>query len=428
MAGGAGDHFAQVPGQNGRAPLGVPARPQLLKRRNLALVLGEIATSKRLSRAQLSSRTGLTKATVSTLVDALMEAGLVVEHDPERGLIGRPGSPVTLNPRGPAGLGIEINVDYVSLCVVDLAGAVRHRRMLSGDNRLLSPDVVLKRAARVATELCDEADGSGLTVAGLGVGVPGLVDFDGVLHRAPNLLRWQGMAVAEQISDLVGRPLKAVYCDNEANLAALGELWFTRRPGLFDFVLVSGEIGVGAGIVIGGELFRGVRGLGGELGHVTVDPTGPPCSCGGRGCLETVAGQEALLKATGLAPGPASAISGPGGPAAELVARAVGGDETTVAAIEKAGRALGIALSAFLNVLDLPTVVLGGLYAELSPWLVGPVTAELVDRVVNYSWSPTEVVVSSLGGDASVRGAAGISTRRIIDDPAAFFPDVLTKS
>jgi predicted NBD/HSP70 family sugar kinase len=110
------------------------------------------------------------------------------------------------------------------------------------------------------------------------------------------------------------------------------------------------------------------------------------------------------------------------------VARAVGGDETTVAAIEKAGRALGIALSAFLNVLDLPTVVLGGLYAELSPWLVGPVTAELVDRVVNYSWSPTEVVVSSLGGDASVRGAAGISTRRIIDDPAAFFPDVLTKS
>ncbi len=120
MAGGAGDHFAQVPGQNGRAPLGVPARPQLLKRRNLALVLGEIATSKRLSRAQLSSRTGLTKATVSTLVDALMEAGLVVEHDPERGLIGRPGSPVTLNPRGPAGLGIEINVDYVSLCIVDL--------------------------------------------------------------------------------------------------------------------------------------------------------------------------------------------------------------------------------------------------------------------------------------------------------------------
>ena len=103
MAGGAGDHFAQVPGQNGRAPLGVPARPQLLKRRNLALVLGEIATSKRLSRAQLSSRTGLTKATVSTLVDALMEAGLVVEHDPERGLIGRPGSPVTLNPADPPG-------------------------------------------------------------------------------------------------------------------------------------------------------------------------------------------------------------------------------------------------------------------------------------------------------------------------------------
>ncbi len=420
--------FARMPNDSGRPLPSVPARQQLLKRHNLALVLRQIGTRQRLSRAQIAASTGLTKATVSTLVDALMDAELVIERDREHGLIGRPGSPLSLNPRGPAGLGIEINVDYVSTCVVDLTGAVRQRRLLAGDNRLLRPEVVLQRAARAASHLWTEAEASGLNVSGLGVGVPGLVDFDGVLHRAPNLLKWQGIPVAELLSDMLGRPLRSVYCDNEANLAALGELWFGQRDDLRDFVFVSGEIGVGAGIVIGGELFRGVRGLGGELGHVTVDPMGPACSCGARGCLETVAGQEALLEATGLPLKAGTAISGPGGSVAELLDRALAGEQATVIAIEKAGRALGIALSAFLNVLDLPTVVLGGFYAELAPWLVSPVTSELADRVVNHSWSSTEVVVSSLGADATVRGAAGISLRRIIDDPAAWFGDVLTKT
>ena len=301
-------------------------------------------------------------------------------------------------------------------------------RVVVGDNRPLRPEVVLQRAVRAASLAWHQADAAGLSVFGLGVGVPGLVDFDGVLHRAPNLLDWEGVAPAEAVADMLGRPLRSVYCDNEANLAALGELWFGRRDDLVDFVFVSGEIGVGAGIVIGGELFRGVRGLGGELGHVTVDPMGPTCSCGGRGCLERVAGQEALLAAAGMryASGPATANST--GSVTEIVARARTGEPVTLRALENAGTALGIALSAFLNVLDLPAVVLGGLYAKLAAWLVGPVTAELHDRVVNHSWSPIEVVASSLGAEASVRGAAGIAVRRIIDDPAASFPEVLTRT
>ena len=414
-----------MPNQTGRPLPSVPARQQLLKRHNLSLVLRQIATTRSLSRAQLAVRTGLTKATVSTLIDVLIDARLVVERDPERGLIGRPGSPLSLNPQGPVGLGMEVNVDYVSCCVVDLTGAVRFRESIVSDNRLLRPEVVLKRAVRTARLLWRQADAAGLTVYGLGVGVPGLVDFDGVLHRAPNLLEWQGIALAEIVADMLGRPLQSVYCDNEANLAALGELWFGRRKNLQDFVFVSGEIGVGAGIVIGGELFRGVRGLGGELGHVTVDPMGPPCSCGGRGCLERMAGQEALLEAAGL---PKDAGTTIGGPVSELVRRAMAGEPTTLHSLEKAGTALGIALSAFLNVLDLPTVVLGGFYAKLAPWLIGPVTGELRDRVVNHSWLPTEVVVSSLGAEASVRGAAGITMRRIIDDPAALFPEVLARA
>ena len=373
--------YAREPAATAGQPQGVPARQQLLKRHNLALVLGHLAGAPNLSRAQLAAGTGLTKATVSTLVYALMDAGLIVEHDPERGLIGRPGSPLALNAEGPAGLGVEINVDYVSACVVDLTGTVRLRNKIVRDNRLVAPVAVLENAARAAARLIDEAEAGGLYVCGLGVGVPGLV------------------------------------------LALIAKLLLRD---LSDFVFVSGEIGVGAGIVIGGQLFRGVRGLGGELGHVTVDPNGPRCSCGSRGCLESIAGREALLESAGLAP--RRTDTGTPGGTEELLERAIAGERTTLDALDRAARALGIALAAFLNVLDLPSVVLGGFYAELAPWLIGPVTDELSVRVVNSSWASTEVVASSLGTEASVKGAAGITTRRIIDDPAGLFPEVLTKT
>jgi len=141
-----------------------------------------------------------------------------------------------------------------------------------------------------------------------------------------------------------------------------------------------------------------------------------------------VAGQEALFEAAGLPAKVANAVRNSGGSVTEVVQKAVTGEQKTLLALEEAGTALGIALSAFLNVLDLPTVVLGGFYADLAPWLIGPLTAELHDRVVNHSWSPIEVVVSSLGGEASVRGAAGVTIRRIIDDPVALFPEVLKRT
>lgn len=416
-----GFEFAPASTASIRPLSALPARQQSLKRHNLALVLRQVAASENLSRAQLAARTGLTKATVSTLVDALLEAHLVVEGDPERGLIGRPGSPVALNRKGLAGLGVEINVEYVSCCVVDLSGDVFGLETITGDNRSVPAEVVLEKAALMARGLIDEASGAGLEVVGLGVGVPGLVDLDGVLHRAPNLRDWEGTPVAERLCEMLERPMRSVYCDNEANLAAVAELFYGDNQDLRDFVFVSGGIGVGAGIVIGGELFRGVRGLGGELGHVSVDPAGPRCSCGSRGCLESLAGAQALLGATGIETTGQEATE-------ELSRRALVEQPRALDALSKAGRALGIALGTFLNVLDLPAVVLGGIYAELAPFLMGPITTELSDRVVNHSWSPTEILASSLGPEASARGAAGITIRRIIDDPAAVLEEVLAST
>ena len=383
-------------------------------------MLGEIAAGGRGARAQLAERTGLTKATVSSLADTLISTGLVVEGDPDRGLVGRPGSPLRLASTGPVGLGIEINVDYVSACVVDLTGEVRAVAVLPGDNRELTAMSVLERAARLADSLLAPPAMSSRPLAGLHVALPGLVDVTGLLRRAPNLRSLEGLEVAtivgEILRELRDRPLGVVGSGNEADLAALAELWFGESPGLDTFVRVSGEIGVGAGIVIRGALYEGASGLAGEIGHVLVDAGGPRCTCGARGCLEQVVGQEALLEAAGLGAGRRTAAD----PVRALVASATAGDDATRRALGRAGAALGVALAGVVNVVDVPTIVLGGVYAEVAAWLVPALTRELANRVVSYSWAPTRTAVSTLGDRAAVRGAAGLAIRSVLEDPGSW--------
>jgi predicted NBD/HSP70 family sugar kinase len=399
-----------------------PARQDALRPHNLALVLQHIAGGDPVSRARIAAATGLTKTTVSSLVDDLVSARLVVELGPEaRGEIGRPGSALALDPSGYAGIGLEINVDYIAVCLANLVGEVRYLRTRAQDNRSQSPAKVLGRAVRMIGTALARAEAARLTVAGLAVAVPGPVETDsGLLRLAPNL-GWVDVPVAGILADrLAGHDL-AVVVDNEANLAALGELWFGGHHDLADFIHVSGEIGVGGGVVLSEELFRGVRGFAGEIGHVVVQPDGPRCRCGARGCLEQVAGQEAILRAAGLTGAVGTSIGQPGGSVAELLARARAGDPATLRAVESAGRALGIGLSATVNVVDPSTVVLGGLYAALEPWLRGPLLEELSERAITHRWSPVQLLASRLGPDAAVRGAAGVVVKRVLSEPAAVF-------
>jgi predicted NBD/HSP70 family sugar kinase len=383
-----------------------PAGQQTVRRHNLGLVLEQIATGHGRSRAQIAHATGLTRSTVSAQVDELIALDLVSELAPDRGSRGRPASPLVLNPNGPAGLGIEVNVDYISACVVDLTGAVRARRTEIRDNRVGTPRTGLRRAQRLAEAVLAEVD---LTIAGATLALPGLVDGAGVLRRAPNLPRWENVDCSRVLGAALGLP---VAVDNEANLAALAELWFGGAPQ--DFVLVSGEIGVGAGIVLGGRLFRGTRGLAGELGHVVVDPAGPVCGCGARGCLEQVAGQEALIRNAKLAGAISTSTAEPDGAVAQLEALAMAGERRVRRMLSEAGTALGVALSDAVNVLDVPTVVLGGIYARLGPWLTESLSAELDGRVISRRWEPLDVRLSILSTDAAVRGAAGSVTTSLL--------------
>jgi predicted NBD/HSP70 family sugar kinase len=396
-----------------------PLRHGTMRERNLAVLLGEIARRQPVSRARLADTTGFTKTTVSSLVASLAGAGLVREDGPVRdGERGRPATAVSINGDRVAGLGLEINVDYLAACVLDLGRRIRHRHIVAAGNRGRAPERVIAALTRLAEQAIAAAADQGLSVAGAVVALPGALDLNGGrLRTAPNL-GWNDVAAGDLLNaGLPPLPLPADY-DNEANLAALGELWFGDGPELGSYVHVSGEIGIGAGIIVDGRVFRGAHGFAGELGHVVVDPGGPPCGCGGRGCLEQVAGQEAILRAAGMAGVTATSPGSPDGPLSALVGRLEQGDERALAAVRRAGESLGQALATAVNLLDPDTIVLGGIFSGLARWARPAAEAGLAGGAGVVRRAAPRITVSRLGGDAAALGAASLVVERVLEDPS----------
>jgi predicted NBD/HSP70 family sugar kinase len=399
-----------------------------VRRHNLSLVLRTVHDEGEATRAGVAGRVGLTRAAVSSLVDQLLTEGFLTERGKTfSGQAGRPGTALNVARTGAAGLGVEINIDYITVCVVDLAGTDRVRLEERRDNRGAAPAAVLAQAARIAARAMRSAHEQELRPVGAELALPGLVS-GGAVRQAPNL-GWNRVAVeglfAQALTGLLpGRRALPVSADNEANLAAMAELWFgggaDAAERVSSFIYLTGEIGIGGALVLDGRLLRGAHGFAGEIGHVVVDPDGPQCRCGARGCLEQYAGQAALLRAAGL--DEASGATG----VAELETRARAGDPRALAALEEAGRVLGRVLSGAVNLLDPAAVALGGVFRPLHPWLAPAADAELTARVVSGLWTPGSgrLRPSSSSGDAA-RGAAATVVRGVLDDPAAYAEGVV---
>ncbi|MFC9749866.1 ROK family transcriptional regulator [Streptomyces niveus] len=399
--------------------LGPKADKETVRRHNLSLVLRAVRDEGEATRAGVAARVGLTRAAVSSLVEQLLDSGFLSESGKTfSGQAGRPGTVLKVTRSGPAGIGVEINIDYVSVCVVDLSGTDRVRLTEHLDNRGAAPAEVLARGARIAARTLDSAAEQDLSPVGVQLALPGLV-AGGTVRQAPNL-GWNQVPAEELFAAALAEagpaaPALPVRSENEANLAALAELWFGGLGGIRSFLYLSGEIGVGGALVLDGELLRGANGFAGEIGHVVVDADGPLCRCGARGCLEQYAGQSALLRGAGLDEN--AGVPG----VAELAELARGGDERAIAAIGEAGRMLGRVLSGAVNLFDPDAVVLGGIYRGLMPWLSPPADGELTDRVVSGLWpyDSGRLRASSSAGDAA-RGAAALVVRAVLADPVAY--------
>ncbi|GAA2320482.1 ROK family transcriptional regulator [Glycomyces scopariae] len=395
-----------------------PARQERLRELNLGLVFREVlAAEGPVSRTELAAATGLTRPTITRIVEELLAGRLVTETGTTLdGRAGRPRMGLTLSRSGPAGLGLDIRSDGLAACVVDLAGKVRHLAFAP----LTDTDAaaVLERLGRMASEAADAAAAEGLTVVTATLAVPGPVD-GGIVRTAP-ALGWRDVDAGGLLEAALSGLGLATAVDSEANLAARGELHATGADRSLNhfgraathFIYVSGGLDIGAGLVMDGRLMRGARGWGGQLGHVTVDPEGKPCRCGSRGCLQTYASLPALLGGEAVPPGAS--------PESVILGRADAGRPETLAALDAAASALGVALANVCNLLGVDTVFLGGSFALMDSWLAAGVRAELEQRVLFADWVPVTVRPATIGPDAAAIGAALAVVDRISADPAAW--------
>ncbi|MCO7275133.1 MULTISPECIES: ROK family protein [Cellulosimicrobium] len=396
------------------------ARQATLREHNLALVARAVFESAEpCSRADIAASSGLTRATVSTLVDRLVAAAIVAElppATPQRA--GRPAVPLAPAPRSIVGLGLEVNVDYLGGRVLDLTGAVVAEHVDPDDLHDSDPTDVLARLGRIAQDLLASVRADGMTVAGARLALPGLVDTRaGRLEVAPNL-GWSHL----DPGPLLGLgPDVPVEIGNEAKLAALAQASHgvvaddasdpAPEAAPSTYLYVSGDVGIGSAIVVDRRLFHGRHGWTGEVGHVVVDPRGPRCRCGATGCLEQYAGKDALLRGAGL---PVDA------PTEALVAALDAAEPGALAAVERAGTALGSALADYVNLVDIDTVLLGGIYPALLPYLRSAADAELRTRVLAAPWTDVVLVPAPVGDHAALTGGAREVLRGVVEDPSAW--------
>jgi glucokinase-like ROK family protein len=391
-------------------------------------VLRLIWDEQRISRAEIARRMGLSRSTVTEIIDELLPTELVVEVGvgPSRG--GRPPIVLEFNYQAGCILGVDMGAAHVAVALTDLRGNVldwQHRAHAVRTDPAGTRDVIAQLcAAALASQ-----PGSRRTLVGIGIAAPCPVD-----PRHPDrfseivLPDWHGRSGFKPIAARYKVPL---FVDNDANLGALAEQWWGAGRGIDDFAYVKVATGVGSGHIIEGKIYRGATGVAGEIGHMAIDPQGKPCVCGLRGCLATVVGAPALVeRATELvARYPKSRLAG-GKPTIESIEdAALAGDPLALQVVQEAAGSLGIAISGLLNIMNPKLVILGGGLSRLGDVLLEPLRDVIRKRTLVSSLAAADVRTSGLGPRSIAVGAATLVLDAALADARLFpAPQLKTRS
>jgi glucokinase-like ROK family protein len=369
---------------------------------------------------------GLNKTTVGNLLAQLQEWGFVTASgisDPKRG---RPGILLEINADGGRLIGAEIGVGFVSVVVTDLkARPLWHRKVETAENEVFpstqDPNQVMEQFEHLVREAMRATEARG-RLFGIGVGVPGLVDrATGVLLFAPNL-GWKDLPLRDLWQSRFGVP---VIVENEANAAALGEHMLGAARQVDHFVYLSAGVGLGGGLFAEGKLQGGAGGFAGEIGHMTIEPDGPLCNCGNRGCWEMLVGPRAIVQRLrqsvieGCAPNLLALCQG--NPDAiqmeQILQAAAQGEPAVVSALDEVGRYLGIGIANLVNVLNPSLVVLGGVLSLAGPYILPRAQRELDSRALAATRQSAKIILSAFKFDACVMGGVALTLRAILNNP-----------
>lgn len=373
-----------------------PGSQTSLHRANLERVVRAVRMAGSLTQAEIARSTGLSAATVSNIVRELKDGGTVEVTPTSAG--GRRARSVSLS--GDAGIVIGVDFGHTHLRVA--VGNLAHQ-VLAEESEPLDVDASSAEGfdrAEVLVKRLIAATGIGPDkVIGIGLGVPGPIDVEsGTLGSTSILPGWTGINPSQELSGRLGVP---VYVDNDANLGALGELVWGSGRGVKDLAYIKVASGVGAGLVIDGTIYRGPGGTAGEIGHITLDESGPVCRCGNRGCLETFTAARYVLPL--LRPS-----HGPGLTMERVVQLAREGDPGCRRVIGDVGRHIGSGVANLCNLLNPSRVVLGGSLAEAGELVLGPIRDSVSRYAIPSAARQLSVLPGALGGRAEVLGALAL--------------------
>jgi predicted NBD/HSP70 family sugar kinase len=394
------------------------ARPDAIRRHNLALVLDHIHRDGALTRAELTQRLAVSRSTMGALVADLIELGLVDEVVPSGGSgVGRPSHVVGPHEAGPYVVAVDIDVTQVVTAAVGIGGTVLARTVVTTGVEVSAPDDVARVVVESIRQVSEET-GRALPPLGVGASVPGTVDrFTGRVAVAPNL-DWHDVAFGSILAQRLPSGT-TVTVANDADLAVLAEHRRGAARGIEDIVFMLGRVGVGAGIITNGRPLRGHDGYAGEIGHTVVDATGPPCHCGKHGCVETYIGEGALLRLAGRPQPPTDEAT------AAVFADARRNDAAALRAVRGVAESLGHAIASLVNTLNPQLVILGGYLSELLDIARPEVESALKEYALQAPGRTVQLVHPTFGGDSALLGAAELAFAELLADPLTTAATVL---
>lgn len=399
------------------------AGPELIRAINKRRVLRLIRSSGPLSRADAAEQTGLTRPTISAVVAELLAEGWIQEVGTGESSGGRPPILLQFNPKARWVIGAELGAGHVRAILTDLNGTVAHRikyRVESSD-----PMVELGRLERAVRELLDvvAAQPVPVPVAGLGLGITGMVDHKaGVWQYSPHF-DVENLPAGDILQERLNLPVRV---ENDARAMAWGEHYFGVGRGVQNLAFIRVGVGIGAGIIIGGRLYRGAHGGAGEIGHTIVDDEGSRCRCGSYGCLETRASATAIARRAvrrirmgqssmipDLVDGNLDAVI-----ATTVIQAARAGDRLALETLVEAGRYLGLAIGNLVNLLNPSLVIVGGGTSSAGNLLLEPLREVALARTLPALRNQVQILLTPLGEDACPMGGAALVIEELFQIPS----------
>jgi predicted NBD/HSP70 family sugar kinase len=383
----------------------------LIRAMNRSAVLNTIKTHGAISRTEIASRTGLSAATVTGITAELIQKGLIFEKAEGDSRGGRRPILLAINPQGGYVVGIKLMEERVIGAITDLEATLIAKNMDRLQDHSL--DTAVDALVAVVDELVMAVDINKQQLLGIGVGLAGIIDAKtGVLRHSP-IFGWRDVPLIEVLRSRINVP---VYIDNDVNTLTLTEQLFGAGQGIDNFLTVTIGRGVGMGIVVNGQLYRGASGGAGEFGHTVMDPDGPLCACGKKGCIETYVSDPGLLRQ-------ASESFARGGLSKKvediqkLIALAEEGDSAAQAIFMQAGDILGQGIANMINLLSPEEIIISGEGVRAGEHLFTPMRASIAKHVMPGLAEDTHIRFDVWEDDAWARGAASLVLQELFKSP-----------